>query len=343
VGSTRRSLRRPAGARTVLGFFAIAVGMASDVAPNFHPGLIGIWWSIMPCWAVEAAVRERVLLGFGRAAGSALLSQQALSRLVRWGRLRPTRPGYILSRRPIFVSTPWVDCVMISHSALGRLVAAVLVAAPLATIAHASDTPGMSVRADLGPPPRVKSGELDRAPFSGNPLWVIPLQELSSTRDRPLFSPSRRPPPPPVVERPYVPPPPPRVETKPPPEPLMLSLLGTIAGDSSGVALFMENNTQEVVRLRTGESHQGWVLRSVHGREAMLEKGDRKETVTLPKPGDGAAAAAPPTAPVMTGTPATPKALAMPGAPATPGAPGMAAVPDLPAMLWAQGRPSNRH
>ena len=71
--------------------------------------------------------------------------------------------------------------------------------------------------------------------------------------------------------------------------------------DSDGVALFMEKSSQEVVRLRTGESHQGWVLRSVRGREAMLEKGDRKETVTLPSPGDTAAGAAPPGAPVMPG------------------------------------------
>jgi general secretion pathway protein N len=246
---------------------------------------------------------------------------------------------------------------MTSRSALLRLGGAlVLAAAPLAAtaIAQAPGTPGMSVRADLGPTPHVKSGEPDRAPPSGNPLWVIPLKELSNTRDRPIFTPSRRPPPPPVVEKPYVPPPP-RVETKPPPEPLMLSLLGTIAGDSSGVALFMEKSTQEVVRLRTGESHHGWVLRSLHGREAMLEKGDRKETVTLPSPGDGAAAAAPTRAPVTPGTPGVPGAPAMPGgfgmpgAPGAPGgfgmpgAPGMAANPDSPASLWAQGRPSPRH
>ena len=106
-----------------------------------------------------------------------------------------------------------------------------------------------------------------------------------------------------MVEKPYVPPPPPRVETKPPPEPLTLSLVGTIAGDSDGVALFMEKGSQEVVRLRTGESHQGWVLRSVQGRQAMLEKGDRKETVTLPSPGDTAAGgASPPGAPAMPGS-----------------------------------------
>jgi hypothetical protein len=235
---------------------------------------------------------------------------------------------------------------MSPRSALPGLVAAVLVAATLAV--HASDTPGMSVRADLGPAPRVKAAEPDRAPLSGNPLWVIPLRELSTTRDRPLFSPSRRPPPPPVVEKPYVPPPPPAVETTPPPEPLMLSLLGTIAGDNSGVALFMEKSTQEVVRLRIGEAHQGWVLRSVHGREAMLEKGDRKETITLPRPGDGAAAAAPPgasavpKAPVVS-APVVPGAPGMPNAPGMPKGRGMAATPDSPATLWAQGKPSPRH
>jgi general secretion pathway protein N len=105
-----------------------------------------------------------------------------------------------------------------------------------------------------------------------------------------------------VVEKPYTPPPPPRVDTKPPAEPLMLSLLGTITGNSDGVALFMEKNTQEVVRLRTGESHQGWVLRSVQGRQAMLEKGDRKETVMLPSPGDTAAGGPAPAMSVMPGT-----------------------------------------
>ena len=192
---------------------------------------------------------------------------------------------------------------MIARSTFPRLAGAlVLAAAPLAAtaIAQAPGTPGVSVRADLGPTPRVKAGELERAPPSGNPLWAIPLKDLSDTRERPIFTPSRRPPPPPVVEKPYVPPPP-RVETKPPPEPLMLSLVGTIAGDSDGVALFTEKSSQEVVRLRIGESHQGWVLRSVHGREAMLEKGGRKETVTLPTPGDaaggGAVAGAPPGAP----------------------------------------------
>jgi hypothetical protein len=308
----------------------------------------------MRYWAVLTAVR-RADPGRLRAGptGSALSASPFSPRPVE--HLRPTRFGFVLSCCPIFVSTPWVDCPMTRRSALERFVAAVLVAAPLAAMAQTPDTPGISVRADLGPTPRIKAGEPERAPPSGNPLWAIPLKDLSDTRERPIFTPSRRPPPPPVVEQPYVPPPPPPVATKPPPEPLMLSLLGTIAGDSAGVALFMQKSSQDVVRLRIGEAHQGWVLRSVHGREAMLEKGDRQETVMLPSPGDapgGAAASgvaamqrAPPMmpgAPEKPGAPAKPAALGMPGAPRMPAAPGMAAMPDSAATLFAEGRPSSR-
>ncbi len=39
---------------------------------------------------------------------------------------------------------------------------------------------------------------------TGNPLWAIPHKQLSATRDRPIFTPSRRPPPPAVVDAPYI-------------------------------------------------------------------------------------------------------------------------------------------
>lgn len=147
---------------------------------------------------------------------------------------------------------------MTSRSALPRFVGALIVAAaPFAATAQVPDAPGVSVRADLGPASHIKSVEPDLPPPTGNPLWAIPLTALNDTRDRPIFSSTRRPPPPPVVEAPYVPPPPPPVETKPPPEPLMLSLVGTIVGDSQGVALLQDKSSQEVVRLRTGEFIRG--------------------------------------------------------------------------------------
>jgi hypothetical protein len=50
-------------------------------------------------------------------------------------------------------------------------------------------------------------------PSTGNPLWAIPLSLLTATRDRPLFSVSRRPP---VVAAPTVAPPPQHQALAPP-------------------------------------------------------------------------------------------------------------------------------
>jgi general secretion pathway protein N len=189
---------------------------------------------------------------------------------------------------------------MISRTAWRALPAIVAWAtvAAWATAASAQEPAevGASVRADLASPqgpapaPAKEIPPASKREISGNPLWGITLKQLSNTRDRPIFSPSRRPPPAPVVNRPFVPPPPPPPPAPPkPPERLNLALLGTIAGENEGIALFMETTTQNVVRLRTGEAHEGWVLKSVHRREAELEKNNRTETVSLPTPGgDGA-------------------------------------------------------
>ena len=119
----------------------------------------------------------------------------------------------------------------------------------------------------------------------GNPLWAVPLQSLSVTRERPLFSPSRRPPPPAVVAAPYVPPvlrPPPK-----PPEPdhPLLTLLGTVAGKTEGFGIFIDDTTKSVVRLKTGEGHAGWILQSVRGREVTFDKDRITATLSLPAPG----------------------------------------------------------
>jgi hypothetical protein len=118
----------------------------------------------------------------------------------------------------------------------------------------------------------------------GSPLWAIPLKSLSATRDRPIFSPSRRPPPA-VVAAPRSEPPRPAVR---PPEPLeqpRLTLLGTVVGGARPIGVFIDETTKDVVRLRTGEGHRGWDLRSVRGREVTLEKNRREVIVALPPPG----------------------------------------------------------
>ena len=119
---------------------------------------------------------------------------------------------------------------------------------------------------------------------TGNPLWTIPLSQLAVTRDRPIFSPSRRPPAPVVAAPVYVPPPAPRV-AKAEPERPPLTLVGTIAGENDAIAVFVLQGTGTTIRLHPNESHEGWVLRSVQGREARLEKGDKSNVLALAPPG----------------------------------------------------------
>ncbi len=125
---------------------------------------------------------------------------------------------------------------------------------------------------------------LERGPI-GNPLWALPIGSLSITPDRPLFTPSRRPPapavaaPPPVVQ--------PKVAARPAePEHPNLTLIGTVVGETEGLAVFLDRGTQGFVRLKTGEEHSGWILRSVKPRAATLEKHDQTETLSLPSPQD---------------------------------------------------------
>jgi hypothetical protein len=121
-------------------------------------------------------------------------------------------------------------------------------------------------------------------PLSANPLWAIPLTRLSGTRDRPIFSPSRRPPPPVVAaDPPAPPPPPPRKKDVQPPS---LSLVGTIASDEGSFGIFLDQSSKQALRLKIGEDYEGWKLRTVRGREATMEKDQQAAVLTLPLPGD---------------------------------------------------------
>jgi hypothetical protein len=124
----------------------------------------------------------------------------------------------------------------------------------------------------------------ERAPM-GNPLWAIPLGSLSLTRDRPLFTPSRHPPAPAVVAAPRVVAP--KVVIRPPePQHPNLTLIGTVVGETEGIGVFLDQASHNFVRLKTGEGHAGWILRSIKAREATLEKDEQSETLILPAPQD---------------------------------------------------------
>ena len=180
---------------------------------------------------------------------------------------------------------------------------AVLGAAAYVAIAHTTAPPDRPVNSAAAPPSdgavnSVEAGPLrtaarsaeaavERPPSAGNPLWALPLKQLSITRDRPVFSPSRRPPPPATPT--YVAP----VAVRSPPKPAeperpSITLLGTILGSTESIGIFFNPATRDVVRLRVGEDHEGWALRSVKTREATLVKDRERVVLELPPPGESA-------------------------------------------------------
>jgi len=168
--------------------------------------------------------------------------------------------------------------------ACGGLGASALAATPLAAL-EAPESAFNSGALDPTEParPAVPTAREERA--TGNPLWGIPLRLLTATRERPLFSPSRRPPSPPVVASPQLPPrPAPAAKPAEPDHPL-LTIVGTIVGETDAIGVFIDPATNDVIRLHTGQNHDGWILRSVQGRETVFEKDRRKATLALPAPG----------------------------------------------------------
>lgn len=136
----------------------------------------------------------------------------------------------------------------------------------------------------LAKPPEQPPAATEHAP-GGNPLWAIPLAILSNTRERPIFSPSRRPPPPAAASVPVAKAPlsqPARIERP------QLSLVGTIVGDDRSFGIFIDQSTNAALRLKIGEDYQGWQLRSVQGRNATLQRDQQTAILSLPQPGAGA-------------------------------------------------------
>jgi type II secretory pathway component PulC len=107
-----------------------------------------------------------------------------------------------------------------------------------------------------------------------NPVAAQPLDHLSATLDRPLFSPSRSPP---------APPSPPRVAEAPPPPapspPPNLVLLGVVMDGESARALVRADN--KVFRAQIGDDIDGWKVSQIEGRKVVLALDGRLATFTL--------------------------------------------------------------
>jgi hypothetical protein len=133
-----------------------------------------------------------------------------------------------------------------------------------------------------GPQPAPESIGAQSRPQSGNPLWGIPLKQLSATRDRPIFSPSRRPPP--TVVAPVAAMVAPPAQAPKPPERPQLSLVGTIVNGADGFAIFLDQSTRAPLRIRIGADYQGWMLRQIEARSVTLQKGQDIAVLAFPPP-----------------------------------------------------------
>jgi hypothetical protein len=140
--------------------------------------------------------------------------------------------------------------------------------------------------ADRTPDPSAltnKAGETPALPAQGgeggtglpSPLAAQPLDRLSATRERPLFSPTRRPPPPPppVVVAPEPPPPPP-----PPPD---VALFGIVMDGDEAHAVIRAGPAAKIMNVRVGDDIGGWKVAQIEGRQLVLSLDDRIATFIM--------------------------------------------------------------
>jgi hypothetical protein len=145
----------------------------------------------------------------------------------------------------------------------------------------AIETDGAQADVNGATPAETRPPAVER-PTTGNPLWAIPISKLSATRDRPLFSASRRPRAAAVVAAPA--PPPPTEVNPPPPATPPYSLVGTIIGENGRIAILLDENSKTATGVREGESASGWILRTVEPRSVVLDGSGHTVTLDLPEP-----------------------------------------------------------
>lgn len=110
-----------------------------------------------------------------------------------------------------------------------------------------------------------------------NPLWSTTLDQLTATRDRPVFTQGRRPPPLAAAagQRQSV-----DAGGEPPP----FALVGTLVGEKEKFAVLLESGSQKVLRLAPGASASGWKIDDVASRSVKITRGGHSVTLELPKP-----------------------------------------------------------
>jgi hypothetical protein len=111
-----------------------------------------------------------------------------------------------------------------------------------------------------------------------NPVELQSFDQLSATRDRPLFSPTRQPPPKPVAAAVVSHPEP------PPPPPPSVVVLGIVSEDGDGRAAIRsgdKHSGDKVERVRIGDDVGGWKVDRIEPRRLVLMQGERSVDFSL--------------------------------------------------------------
>lgn len=154
-------------------------------------------------------------------------------------------------------------------------------------------------------------------------LWLLPplfahassvdpdglrLDDLRQTRERPLFSTTRRPPPKITPMAPIA-----AIAAPAPVVPPTLSLVGIVLGKGERKVIFTRTANDKPTTARLGEDVDGWHIASIEPRAFILQRDSRSVTITFPSSATGTAGTG---APAVAGTEAP--ATAGTGAPAAP-------------------------
>jgi hypothetical protein len=127
--------------------------------------------------------------------------------------------------------------------------------------------------------------QADEPPPAGFPLpsghqFGLNFDQLSATRERPLFASTRRrpiPPPAPIAKQEEAPPP------SPPAEPPTVALLGTVLSlnKTQSFALVRPAQTNKTQHVSVGDEIETWKIAEIGARQIVLSLNDRLVTIKL--------------------------------------------------------------
>lgn len=113
--------------------------------------------------------------------------------------------------------------------------------------------------------------------FGDTTIAAPPISQLVDMTERPLFYADRRMPEPEAEE-----------VAAPPPTPLRLKLEGIAIAGGSRVAVLRNMNSNGLVQLAEGESHEGWTLDSISSVAATFSRnGEQRTELPLDPAGKG--------------------------------------------------------